>query len=407
MSLNTITPTSGIDLLVTRGMEHFREKATSPDPETGLMSPLSGFFTPRPSSRTSRRSRARSGDYSCLSPQFLDDDDDDQDESRGAATAPPKILELPNELQYEIFAYLGLGDMERLRRTCRHYERLLNRPFIRAHFDGDDARLASQLTSHCQTCLAEPGRHSLLILRPPSAKCFGCAVRERELRVGSRVALASGGGGGGRRTNTVATRPEAGAWVCRWCGWPVNGAPSWANEQFHINCYDRYYRVLWIFLCLGFAQFAVGVVAATLSLRYFRDDLLVFPPAVVTFVLLWVCMGFLMFRGNRIRTYHWVGMVELVILGLWIPPIYSLSTIMTGGLVENSAIAALTFFAFNVVFRLLNCVGNIVLAVEYDMTKHYVPEQTLRRRLLNALMAGLIYWTYPQCVEQRYPPDFN
>lgn len=59
------------------------------------------------------------------------------------------------------------------------------------------------------------------------------------------------------------------------------------------------------------------------------------------------------------------------------------------------------------IFRLLNFIGNIVLLCEYDMTKHYAPQQSLKRRLLNMLMAGLIYWTYPQCVEQRYPPDYN
>lgn len=58
-------------------------------------------------------------------------------------------------------------------------------------------------------------------------------------------------------------------------------------------------------------------------------------------------------------------------------------------------------------FRLLNCIGNILLMFEYNMTKHYVPEIPLRRRILNYLITGLIYWTYPQCVEQKYPPDFN
>lgn len=58
-------------------------------------------------------------------------------------------------------------------------------------------------------------------------------------------------------------------------------------------------------------------------------------------------------------------------------------------------------------FRLLNVIGNVVLTLEYDMTKHYVPQITLRRRLLNLMMTGLIYWTYPQCVEQKYPPDFR
>jgi hypothetical protein len=38
-------------------------------------------------------------------------------------------------------------------------------------------------------------------------------------------------------------------------------------------------------------------------------------------------MAFLMLRGNRIRTYHWVGIVEFVIMALWVPPIYVVSKV--------------------------------------------------------------------------------
>lgn len=61
----------------------------------------------------------------------------------------------------------------------------------------------------------------------------------------------------------------------------------------------------------------------------------------------------------------------------------------------------------NRLFRLLNTIGNIALALGYDMTRHHVPQIMLRRRLFNLLMTGLIYWTYPQCVEQKHPPHFN
>ncbi|KAI1337377.1 hypothetical protein F5Y15DRAFT_160240 [Xylariaceae sp. FL0016] len=381
MAMNTITPTSGLDLLVHRGVDRLREVATSPGPETGAPSPMSSLFPRRESSRRSQsrsrsRSRARNGDYSSI---------DD---------SPSRLLELPNELQYMIIAHLSsMGDIERLRRTCRFYHQFLSPEFIREHF-GDDRLFAWQLRSHCRSCLANPGRSALILqpdTRPISAKCVDCSVRERNLKVGSRLNLA----------NTRA------AWVCRWCGFPITTAPSWSHEQFHINCYDRYYRVLWVFMCLGFAQFSAGIAAAALSLVYFRDSLSVFPPTVITFVLLWVCMLFLILRGNYVRTYHWVFFVELVILGLWIPPIYSASKSLSGSTARASTVAALAFFALNALFRLFNCIGNVVLMYEYDMTRHHVPQQTLRRRLLNMLMAGLIYWTYPQCVEQKYPPDYS
>ncbi|KAI1214320.1 uncharacterized protein F4807DRAFT_455961 [Annulohypoxylon truncatum] len=386
MDMNSITPTSGIDLLVRQGIEHLREKTATPGQEGDATGPTS------PRSYLSSRSRARSSVYSCFQ--------NDLSEESSVLKPRSRLLELPNELQYMIAAYLNFGDMERLRRTCRHFRALLTRDFVRAHFGGDE-RFSRQLISHCQSCLKRPGRQSLILQpqpqvqatsndRPLSSKCFRCAVSSRDLHVGTSLTLAN----------------SDSAWVCRWCGWPVRGTAS-PYEQFHRRCYDRYYRVLWAFLCLGFAQFAAGVVAAALSLIYFRGDRRVFPPVVAGFALLWVCMAFLAFRGNRVRTYHWVGVLELVILGLWIPPVYAVATGVGDGAPERSAIVALVFYGVNVMFRLLNFIGNIVLMYEYDMTKHYVPQLSLRRKLLNMLMAGLIYWTYPQCVEQRYPPDYN
>lgn len=61
-------------------------------------------------------------------------------------------------------------------------------------------------------------------------------------------------------------------------------------------------------------------------------------------------MAFLMLRGNRIRTYHWVGIVEMVIMALWIPPIYAVSRDMrrnTSGKIYASSIAVLSFAALN------------------------------------------------------------
>lgn len=61
-------------------------------------------------------------------------------------------------------------------------------------------------------------------------------------------------------------------------------------------------------------------------------------------------MTFLMLRGNRIRTYHWVGVVEFVIMALWIPPIYVVSRDI-GRDAEGddlaTSTAALSFFAVN------------------------------------------------------------
>lgn len=70
----------------------------------------------------------------------------------------------------------------------------------------------------------------------------------------------------------------------------------------------------------------------------------------INFVLLWVCMAFLILRGNYVRTYHWVALVELTILGLWIPPLYMVAKNLEVHLaspIRAATIAALVFFAVN------------------------------------------------------------
>lgn len=257
--LNTITPTSGLDLLIRQTLArnstilyHFDEDG---NPLIPPASPLRRSMQPLDSIADRLRQKRKSW----YDGNELDDED---------ASAPSQLLALPTELQFYVISYLGLSDLERLRRACQYYRFLLSPEYVRALFGGQ-AGLASQLTGHCQECLETPGRSSLILQpknQPLSSKCFRCCVNEGELKTGEKLPLANAGK----------------AWVCRWCGWPVVGPHSWANEQFHIACYDRYYRILWVFLFLGFAQFAVGVVAAALSLVYFRDKLVIFAPTVVS-----------------------------------------------------------------------------------------------------------------------------
>lgn len=277
-SLNTINPTSALVHIVGRGIDGIY-RSTSADGENEdkeydedgnsirPVSPLRRSMQPFESIADRMREKRKSWAPSTTSALSYDPD------------APSRLLELPNELQFMIISYLDFGDLERMRRACRYYRLLLSPDYVRELFGGH-AQLAPHLTTVCQQCLETPGRTSLILQpapnrpssqhahapRPVSSKCFQCAVKARDLRVGTAVPLASA------RT----------AWVCRWCGWPVVGPHSWANEQFHINCYDRYYRVLWVFMCLGFVQFAVGVVAATLSLRYFRSETVILAPTIVS-----------------------------------------------------------------------------------------------------------------------------
>lgn len=272
--LNTITPSSGLDLLIRQVLAprnsgtilyHFDEEGNPIRPPA---SPLRRSMQPLDNIVDRMRLKQKSW-Y-------------DGNEMEAETDEPSRLLNLPTELQFYIISYLGLSDLERLRRTCQYYRFLLSANYVRALFGGH-AGLVSQLTGHCLSCISTPGRNSLILqhttpqdrnsenrARKPaiSSKCFSCAVHDRELEVGKTVPLANMGK----------------AWVCRWCGWPVAGPHSWANEQFHVGCYDRYYRVLWVFLSLGFAQFGAGIGAAVLSVVYFRDELVVFAPTVVSYI---------------------------------------------------------------------------------------------------------------------------
>ncbi|KAI0879971.1 uncharacterized protein GGS22DRAFT_193747 [Annulohypoxylon maeteangense] len=389
--MNTITPKRRIDLLVRQGIDNLREKTAIPDQERAITGPTPSRFC------LSTRFKIRSGDFSCFQ--------NDISEKSSITETRSRLLELPNELLYMIASYLNLGDMERLRRTCQHFRALLNPDFLRAHFGGDEL-FSRELTSYCRFCLERPGRDRLILQphsqsqhlsahdRPLGSKCFRCAVLAHDLHVDTRVALADG----------------QEAWICRWCRWPIHVSeavtPCLSKDKYHAACLARYNCVEWWFTWLGCAQFAVGVVAAALSLVYFRGDMLVFAPVVAGFALMWVCMGVLAFGGSRVRAYHCVGVLELVILGLWVPPMYAVARGLEEGAVpKRSAVTALVFYAVNMIFRLLNFIGNVLLMFRYDITKHYVPQQSPMRKLLNMLMAGLIYWTDPHFIVQRYPPE--
>jgi hypothetical protein len=258
-SLNSITPTSGLDHLVRHAIYRTWTPELDEDgnPVSRPSSPLR--WSMQPLENLAERVKRKSFYEDSSASSSLDADD---------ADLPSRLLALPNELQFLVISSLGLSDIERLRRTCQYYRQLLSPDYVRA-LVGGHLGLASQLTGHCQTCLESPERHGLILQtenQPLSSKCFSCSLQARELSVGTAVPLAD----------------ASKAWVCRWCGWPVVGPHSWASEQFHISCYDGYYRVLWMFLLLGFAQFAVGVVAAALSLVYFRKELVVFAPTVVS-----------------------------------------------------------------------------------------------------------------------------
>ncbi|ELQ44718.1 hypothetical protein OOU_Y34scaffold00062g15 [Pyricularia oryzae Y34] len=318
-------------------------------------------------------------------------------------TAPLTLATLPPELQMLIIRQLNFGDIERLRRTCRFYRKLASPRAIRVLFGPDHLRRL--LLSHCARCLAYDEERLSLLQAPVThpdfplcALCVDCAVAERDDRivVGRKVTMGNGDG----------------VWICRWCGWPVTVSPATGHVQFHRRCYNKYNDALLFFFSLGWMQLALGVIGAALAWRYFRNDIQVFAPTVTSFLLLWVCFLILTFRGNRIRTYHWSFLFELMTLLCWIPPIHWIIDLYVETPyyeLPRSTMACLIFFCFNLLFRLLNVLGNLVLLCEYQRTSHHLPSHMIPwwRHITNPVVDCLIFWTYPQCAEQKYPPHWS
>lgn len=226
-----------------------------------------------------------------------------------AKKEPRTLMTLPHELQIMILSFLEFGDIERLRRASKYWYNFATPRLVRSIYGPDTFR--AMLIQHCRVCLTYCPRDVTRIVTtrmdagfPLSSRCIKCTVQSKDgtVRIGRKVKL-------GNFTDY---------WACRWCGWPITNDPSTGHNQFHRNCYDKYAIVLLAFFCLGWVQFFIGVVASALAWHYFPRNVTVLAPTVVGFVLTWVCIILIMFRGNRVRTYHLALVLELTIVGLWV-----------------------------------------------------------------------------------------
>ncbi|GJC83759.1 hypothetical protein ColLi_06597 [Colletotrichum liriopes] len=365
----------------------------------------------RPQSARPRTSRSRRGSViekvASLDPRR-------RSRSLGPRTGN-SLMDLPPELHLMVIDYLEFGELENLRRTCRFYRNFLTKQTIRDLF-GEQFRLA--LLAHCYICLKyDPTRGSLLWADynhpryPLASKCVDCAYQEDELAVGKKVALGN----------------YASVWICRWCGYPVASAAAPNQPEFHKDCYSHYNNVLLVYFVLGWIQLSLGIVASGLCWRFFRDEILVLVPSIVNFVLLWWCLAFLVVRGEHKRTYHFTGILEAAILALWCLPLYVLVNDVEDGINgawDRRVTVTLIFIVLNMyvsshsyhmsttthisrAFRLLNFLGNIILTLEWRHFARKKPRLTPAGRFGNMVLAFLVYWTYPQAVEQEYPPQYH
>ncbi|KAF9874460.1 F-box domain-containing protein [Colletotrichum karsti] len=308
------------------------------------------------------------------------------------------LMDLPPELQLLIIDHLEFGELENLRRTCRFYRNFLTKKTIRDLF-GEQFRLA--LLAHCYICLKyDPTRGSLLWADynhpryPLASKCVDCAYQQNELSVGKKVALGN----------------YASVWICRWCGYPVTNASAPNQPEFHKGCYGHYNNVLLVYFVLGWIQLCLGIVGGALCWRYFKQKVLILAPSIANFILLWWCLALLVVRGDHKRTYHISLILEAAILGLWCMPLYVLVGLNEedfAGLQDRRVTVTLVFVVLNMFFRLLNVLGNLILAFEWRHFSRKKPRSMLITKCINFVLAGLVYWTYPQSIEQEYPAQYH
>jgi hypothetical protein len=188
---------------------------------------------------------------------------------------PLTFTSLPVEVQLSIMRQMPFGDIERMRRTCKHFYHLASPEIMRLTLGATNLR--EMLLSHCHVCLAhDASRENLLMAEtgkdyPFSAKCITCALRARDRRLSRK---------------TIAEKTTLGSgmkvWVCRWCGLPVVGTHAPRHAQFHPKCYSRYGNVLIAFFFAGWVQLSLGLTAAAFAWKYFRNEILVFAPSVVS-----------------------------------------------------------------------------------------------------------------------------
>ncbi|KAJ4222243.1 hypothetical protein NW759_006665 [Fusarium solani] len=317
---------------------------------------------------------------------------EDQSHRWTVANTNNGLVKLPTELHMMIMEHLTFGQVESLRRTCRALRGRISKPVIREVFPG----IKFELLSTCYRCLCyDPLRDTLIradesdARYPLASECLDCVAARGGFMVGRRYTLGT----------------WASVWVCRYCGYPVTSGAAWNEPEFHRVCYRRFHWMLFYFFLVGIAQGFVTIIGSALCWGFYNKEKMVLAPTIVNFFMAsWVfCLTLL--RNVELRTYHWTLILELGILGLWIPPLLTIlgSAQNRPGRPSPADVATIFFVASNIMFRVVNVLGNAVLMSEYKLWRRHRPNQSLAQRALNKTAAILVFWTYPQSVEQKYP----
>ncbi len=184
------------------------------------------------------------------------------------------FLAFPPELQLLVLSFLDFGDIERLRRTCRFFRIRISKPLIRSLFP----ELGSRLRRTCYLCLTHHPTGAEVVSTdasdarfPLSSRCVGCVIKKRDFMVGRKYMMGN----------------DVPVYVCRWCGYPVSSSPAWNQPEFHKKCFRRYTHVVFAYYFFGVAQWVIMIIAAALCWQYYRQNIAVLVPAIVSFFSFW------------------------------------------------------------------------------------------------------------------------
>ncbi|KAI1012795.1 hypothetical protein LB504_008316 [Fusarium proliferatum] len=274
-----------------------------------------------------------------------------KDNSLIAVNTENELLRLPAELQLMILQHLTFGEVESLRRTCRLLRYTINKPFIREVFPS----IKFELLSTCFRCLRYDAMKDHLIhadesdARYPLAnECLDCVSSRGGFVVGRMYTL-----------GTFAT-------VCA------------ISDDTAVLLFGR--------LCTKYDHHCSSVAVLEVPQKGEAGS--------------WTYSGQLSHGVLGVLFEY-----ELSIFGLWIPPLTGV--VRTMGIrsegVRAADIATIFFIACNMLFRFINILGNTLLVSEYKLWRRYMPNQSRPARILNKVIAFLIFWTYPPSIEQKFP----
>ncbi|CRK30101.1 hypothetical protein BN1708_018424, partial [Verticillium longisporum] len=232
---------------------------------------------------------------------------------------------------------------------------------------------------------------------PLASRCVVCAFKARDLYVDEQITFAD----------------WTSAYVCRWCGMPVHVGQtsdytSMQVNEFHVPCWDAYKRVHHRFLLLGLLSAGVAVLASASSMVLVPRNLKIVMPAVINLVLGLLVYVIMWFRTDKSRTFHFVAVIDVVIVAIWISSLVEFGAMMrndrTGTISTLDAVfLGMLPIGIAMIVRLLDIGGNIVLATDYRHWQRRIPSTGWVERTWRPVETFLVHFTWPKITEAEYP----